>query len=344
MVSTEDILNNEISYQDHAQSKNLKKISIAEFLNNIRNEKYGFKIQEMRNQLKGNNPDEYARLKKKLPAVTFSGLFNTNRKMNLIIQYNSLCVFDIDHISDNDINKLLLQFKDDPYIFSFWRSPSGKGIKGLILFNFKTDVDLANCRHHHKYAFSLLQIYFKETYNVEIDNSGCDITRLCFISADNNLIIKGGTEKFEVNTDDVVVPIKNTLKNSRYKASSPSFIEKEHLFSLGRNHAEHRYRIQRITLFLKKRNLSITNSYERWYKIAYIISNTFTYDLGKKYYLRLCRLDDTSHDEEKSIGMLQYCYMNSKKELLFGTIEHYFKETKEEWGRRTDRGYTLCVP
>jgi hypothetical protein len=344
MVSTDDILNNEISYQDYIQSKNLKKISIAEFLNNIRNEKYGFKIREMRNQLKNNNHDEYERLKKKLPAVTFSGLFNTNRRMNLIIQYNNLCVLDIDHISDDDINRLLLQFNDDPYIFSFWRSPSGKGIKGLILFKFKIDVDLTNCRHHHKYAFYLLRIYFKETYDVEIDNSGCDITRLCFISADNNLIVKSRTEEFEVNTNNDVIPIKNTPKNSHHKASSSFFTEKEHLFSLGRNRAEHRYKIQRITLFLKKRNLSITNSYEKWYKIAYAISNTFTYDLGKKYYLRLCRLDAASHDEEKSIKMLQYCYMNSKKVLPFDTIERYFKEIKEEWGRRTDRGYTLCVP
>jgi hypothetical protein len=88
--------------------------------------------------------------------------------------------------------------------------------------------------------------------------------------------------------------------------------------------------------FLRNRRLAITGDYEKWFRIAYAISNTFTYDIGEKYFLQLCQLDGTRHDEEKSISMLQYCYVNSKCNISFGTIRYYFDKCKEEWGRRTE--------
>jgi hypothetical protein len=110
---------------------------------------------------------------------------------------------------------------------------------------------------------------------------------------------------------------------------------KEHLYPVGRNKATKRNEIQKMIKFLKNKNLSITSDYERWFRIAYAIANTFTYDVGKKYFLQLCQLDGPRHDEEKSINILQYCYVNSRRSISFGTIRYYFNKSKEEWGRRT---------
>jgi hypothetical protein len=70
--------------------------------------------------------------------------------------------------------------------------------------------------------------------------------------------------------------------------------------------------ISKIIGFLRVRELSITGSYESWYRVALSIANTFTFDLGRNYFLELCRLDGPEHDEEKSIHLLEYCYKNRR--------------------------------
>jgi len=75
-----------------------------------------------------------------------------------------------------------------------------------------------------------------------------------------------------------------------------------------------------IIKYLSKRNLSITNSYSDWYKVALAIANSFTYDIGEKYFLRLSKLDVNKYDEQKCRTLLKYCYENSKGKFNFGTI------------------------
>jgi hypothetical protein len=78
-----------------------------------------------------------------------------------------------------------------------------------------------------------------------------------------------------------------------------------------------------IVTYLTKRQISITASYDRWVRVALAIADTFTYDVGKKYYLDLCRLDGGAHDEDGSIRLLESCYNNSHGKITFGTIRHF---------------------
>ena len=94
----------------------------------------------------------------------------------------------------------------------------------------------------------------------------------------------------------------------------------------GKNASEHRIEISKIIKYLDKKNLSITSNYDNWYRVGYAIANTFTSDLAKEYYLKLCRLDGACHNEEESVKMLIYCYDNSKGYINFGTIIHLAQE------------------
>jgi hypothetical protein len=331
MINTEEVLAKQVTFLDYVWDKELKQIQIIDFLNQIRNENQKKKITQLREYLK-NNKRKYDDEKTLLPSVTFSGLFNDRRTIETMQEYNTLCVIDIDHVSEINIQELLKKFYFDPYIISYWLSPSGKGIKGLVKFKYLTCPDKLNYTDYHRYAFTLLKKYMQNQYNTEIDKSGSDITRLCFISSDSNLLVKDKIEEFEIG--DVIISPATTPKKNRIKTSS-YFILKEHLYPVGRNKPEKRNEIQKMIKFLKRKNISITNDYESWFRIAYAISNTFTYDIGKNYFLQLCRLDGARHDEEKSINMLQYCYVNSKHNISFGTIRYYFDKFKEEWGRRT---------
>jgi hypothetical protein len=341
MIDT--ILADIVTYQDYAYSKILKQSNIGDFLFSIKNEKHNKEVIKLREYFDKGDLKRYAQEKIRLPSVTFSGLFSEMRKIESVIKYNDICVVDIDKIYSKNIQEYLDILHSDPYVFSFWLSPSGKGIKGLVKFKYATEPAISSSYEHHKFAFSELSNYIDKKYNIEIDKSGSDVTRLCFVSSDPNLILKEQIEEFPIDNQHIPISVPASKRRER-KTGSSYFDRKEYLYPNGRNKQIKRTKIQEIIKFLRKRNLSITSTYESWYRVAYAISNTFTYDLGEKYYLQLCRLDGQRHNEEESIAMLQYCYVNSKRAISFGTIHFYFNKLKEVWGSRTEEASSKLDP
>jgi hypothetical protein len=297
MISVDEILSSIVTYQDHAWSTQLKTITIGKFLNLIKEQRHNNEIIRLRNYLKHNDKKRYDQEKIRLPSVTFSGLFNNKRALESISDYNNICVIDIDNILKEKAKEIFECFNSDPYVFSYWRSPSGNGIKGLVKFEYLKLINVSEFSQCHKYAFSELHNYMKEKYSIEIDKSGSDITRLCFLSTDNALIIKKESEEFKINNQEIYVETPAHDKKIK-KSESNFFVLKEHLNPDGRNNQFKRNKIQGFIKYLRRKNLSITNTYEQWYRIAYAISHTFTYNLGEKYYLQLCRLDGAQHNKE----------------------------------------------
>ncbi len=81
---------------------------------------------------------------------------------------------------------------------------------------------------------------------------------------------------------------------------------------------------------MKRKDISITESFEKWLRVALAISNSVSYDLGEKYSLSICEQDKEKHDEIESKNLLKYCYNNRKIEhstsVTLGTIMFYAKE------------------
>lgn len=50
----------------------------------------------------------------------------------------------------------------------------------------------------HYLAFQQLFEYLLSHYNISLDKSGKDISRLCYMSSDPNIVIKGQVEAFPV--------------------------------------------------------------------------------------------------------------------------------------------------
>ena len=116
-------------------------------------------------------------VKKTFPAVAWSGTF-TKRAATSLSQHSGLICLDIDKVGADKLEILQAEFKQDPNIFFFFISPSGNGIKVL----FKIDADGTT----HIQYFNALQLYFKQHYNTDIDTSGKDVSRLCFLCNDPN--------------------------------------------------------------------------------------------------------------------------------------------------------------
>lgn len=112
--------------------------------------------------------------------VCFSGIF-TKRSEQYLKQHSGLMVLDFDHLSDVAGVKNLLLADESLETVLLFRSPSGDGLKWVITI----DISLMD----HKNYFKAVRNYLKATYQLEIDSSGSDVARACFLPYDPDVFI-----------------------------------------------------------------------------------------------------------------------------------------------------------
>lgn len=111
---------------------------------------------------------------------TFSGTFTTRTDKALINHSGLLCI-DFDHLQNLD--SLRYQLLQDEYFDTqlLFRSPSGDGLKWVI------EIDISQTTHAD--YFRAVANYLFQTYGIEADKSGKDISRACFLPYDPNCFI-----------------------------------------------------------------------------------------------------------------------------------------------------------
>ncbi len=108
--------------------------------------------------------------------VTFSGTFSRRNEQGLIHK-SGYIVLDFDHLEN------VLAVKDrllkDPCFETelLFVSPNGNGLKWVV------QIDVSGKYSHGQY-FDAVKNYIKSTHQIEIDKSGRDICRVCFLSWD----------------------------------------------------------------------------------------------------------------------------------------------------------------
>jgi len=322
-MAIDNLMNKKVSFQKNAWTPPDAEFTVKEVLDFIKKGRYASEITYLRTYLNNGDTEKYDSFKRRLPGVTFCATFNEKRKRDDLRDYNQLIVIDIDKLSQEELISVKEQLLNDHFVSCFWESPSQKGVKGIVQLDYNFSLAESDINASHKHAFANLITYFSKNYGVNLDISGSDITRLCFLSYDPNLVLKEFSKPFLVE--------KPTLTGEQSERGPKDRPEQElktvhrtpkstFLNPLGKNSPHDRAAIRSIIKFLKKRNKSITYSYPNWYRVAFAIANTFTFDIGEEYYLRLCRLDGAGHDEIQSKNLLRYCYENSKGEITFNTI------------------------
>ncbi len=128
--------------------------------------------------LKENNKD-YGALKKQLQSFTPCGTFHTKHKATDLKEYSKLIILDIDDLGVRKVVHIKKLAIECLYSLAVFISPSGTGLKILIMID--TDSDM------HEVAFEQVKNFYENLLKVEIDPSGKDISRLCFISYDSEL-------------------------------------------------------------------------------------------------------------------------------------------------------------
>lgn len=131
-------------------------------------------------------------LKKQLPGFTVSGHFDGGRTLEHLVEYTHFIVLDFDKLEPAQLEKLKTESRQDRFSVAGFTSPSGNGYKIIV----QVDSEVGN----HTEAFQQVCSWFCDNHGLEIDRSGKDVTRLCFLSHDPEAWFDPNKEIFPVLT------------------------------------------------------------------------------------------------------------------------------------------------
>lgn len=122
--------------------------------------------------------------KKKVPAVTISGTFKVREDAG-IEKHTGYIGIDIDNCDPEEMKSILCP---DRYVSAAFTSISGRGL--CLLFKINPE--------KHREAFQGIQEYLYENYNVVIDPTSINVSRMRFVSYDPHLYINDAASKFAI--------------------------------------------------------------------------------------------------------------------------------------------------
>lgn len=144
-------------------------ITLENALNRIKTGKSREKIEEIRNAIDKERADG---LKRNLPSVCFSGKFQ-ERTDGGLLEHSGFMVLDFDEVEDVAQKKQELSKLE--YVYAVWVSPRNNGVKALV--------KIADGGKHREHFESIKEMH------PDVDNSGINVSRVCFESYDPEIYI-----------------------------------------------------------------------------------------------------------------------------------------------------------
>jgi hypothetical protein len=172
-----------------------KEINLVQVYNLIRGKDYGKQTAFLRSI-----SDEAEARKFKATHfnyVTFSGTFS-QRNDQFLKKHSGLLTLDFDHLQD--VEALKFSLLHDEYFETelLFVSPSGDGLKWII----PIDLDKGT----HAEWFRAVSQYIRTTYRLEIDKTGINPSRACFLPFDPDVYINPGYQSFVIGLRRSSIP------------------------------------------------------------------------------------------------------------------------------------------
>ncbi len=131
-----------------------------------------------------------------LPVVMFNGVF-TYKNNSSITQYSCITAMDFDNYpSESELQRICYWLTQTEYVLSVFRTPSGKGLKALILHD-NTDPGL------HEELYSQLLAVFKLSTT---DQSVSDLSRGNYLCYDPDLWVNKDCKPFHFAHNPLFIP------------------------------------------------------------------------------------------------------------------------------------------
>ena len=187
------------------------------------------------------------------PAVTFGGTFTGTGTAKDISVMSGLSVLDFDHIKN--LPEVRQKLENDSNTFLLFVSPSGDGLKVVVRHGLTDPLKW-------QYLYFELEAYYLNTFGLETDKSGKDISRMCFLpyidtlfQNDNSTVwqYRGTFEKGQLRSAPGCGPLIPDISTA---TSTIDDLYNECFY---------------ISVYLFQNKISIAESYEDWLSYGYSI-------------------------------------------------------------------------
>ncbi|MBI2417433.1 MAG: hypothetical protein HYV28_05925 [Ignavibacteriales bacterium] len=182
------------------KSENLKTTTIGEIFNEIKTSE---SLKKHTNILRAIEDDEEQKKYKVQNLPFFNlGTFNNGHRKNVNLLGSSFLLFDYDHL-DEELNELKARLQNDEYVFAYFVSPRGNGLKVI----YKLDKEITDYNFFSQlYKFYAAQ--FKIDLGAEPDTTS-DASRPCFFSYDPELYFNAESKTLST---DIICPVTTNTK------------------------------------------------------------------------------------------------------------------------------------
>ena len=137
--------------------------------------------------------DQVDKIKRGLPAFTVSGTFPCGQRYkDKLIQHSGRLQIDVDKLPADRLQLVKEQLATDPYMEATFLSPSGTGVKAVMR------IPVCKDDQEHKKAFLAAENYLSQQYQLKIDPSTKDVSRVLFASYDQDLVLQSNPVELDV--------------------------------------------------------------------------------------------------------------------------------------------------
>lgn len=151
-----------------------------------------------------------------LPVFCPCGVFQKREDKGLVTPSNAICI-DLDDV--DDIDATILHLKQFPYVLSVFISPTGEGLKVIVLHDLADLSRHADLYHHLGTVMSLAN-----RSDMIFDTRCTNVSRACFMSHSPEMYINPSPEVFHVEVENLptkpVVSIASAKKRFMQKTTT----------------------------------------------------------------------------------------------------------------------------
>lgn len=177
-----------VTYFTSLKSRDSQTRSIDAILAEIKGRTHAKRIEALRQSPSDAVRDER---KRQLACFMVSGTSKAGHRAADFLNHSGLLQVDVDDVGEERAAKLRDEMRNDPHILAAFISPSGKGVKGLIR--------IPASRETHLAAFAAVGEYLRSRYAVEVDAKCKDVSRVCFVSHDPEMVINADAVELDVD-------------------------------------------------------------------------------------------------------------------------------------------------
>lgn len=271
-------------------------------------DKYKTMVEQIRS---GATVEERHDIKKQLsdniPAITISGTFS-QRSTKFLEKYSGLIAIDIDYKDNVEIMPQVREILSNlEYVAYCGKSISGDGYFAII--------PIENPLHFKQHFYALEEEM--ATYGIVIDKSCKDITRLRYVSYDENHYYNPNANTYYWEKEENKSKPQSTatkIKSKKEYTRTSTMNDKE----IVENELE----------FLRTQSISLPDDYQTWFTMGMSLNSAFGEE-GRTYFHKFSSLSDKYNEEDcnKQYDSIISNY-GTTSDVKLGTLFHIINQVK----------------